>query len=238
MTDRHVALEGCFNLRDLGGYETTDGRTTRWGRLYRSDAFHEMTPLDAEKLGEIGLHTVIDLRGFGELKKLGEFPLHLLQIDVHHVPIFPTIREWAERIEALGPDRRPGAIELDIAEAARDAIREVFGHLCRPATYPVAFNCSAGKDRTGVIAALVLSTVGVPDQTIVADYVLTQRAIDAALKAGVDAFRYGGQSEMRADDMAGFLAELGARWGSARGYLADIGITEDEVLTLEQLLLA
>lgn len=233
VTQRHVELEGCFNLRDLGGYATLDGRHTRWGRLYRSDALHTITEADARVLEGIGLRTVVDLRGFGELKNLGEFPLERLSVDLHHVPLFPTVREWTARIQTLGPNPEPGAVYLDLTEAARDELREVVSLLARPATYPAAFHCTAGRDRTGILAALVLSSVGVPDETIVEDYVLTQRAVDAELATGIDhALSRYPIKQVVAEDMIGFLSGLHARWGSAPAYLADIGVTPDELAAL------
>ena len=228
---RHIEHDRVFNLRDLGGYPTTDGRTTRWGTLYRGDGLHR---LDADDCRSLGLRTVLDLRTEHEISERGR--LEVEGIDWHHLPVIRTTWEadwWTEgsTAERFLADRYLTMLE-EGAEALADALRT----LARPERVPAAFHCAAGKDRTGVLAALVLSLLGVDDDTIAADYGLSRRGMDRLVEfvrrtypERLDTMADQPAAFLDAPDAAMhvFLADLRAAHGSVEGYVESIGVDHD-----------
>jgi len=177
---RLLPLIGAYNFRDLGGYPTVDGRFTRWGRLYRSDTLHELTGDDLELLRGIGLTSVIDLRTKGEVERSGRGVLGSEPIRYLNVSILPE--EGGENQAA--PATRIDAVSgryLSYLEVGKSAFVESFAVMADPDNYPLVFHCQAGKDRTGVLAALLLSCLGVGRPAIVDDYVLTATRMDLIL---------------------------------------------------------
>ena len=150
---------------------------TGWGRLYRSDTLHELTKADLEMIREVGLASVIDLRTGAEVEGTGQGLLHSEPIRYFHL----SVMQNATNDE--GP--RPALAQLDLAsvylrwlESGRQALGEALTIVGTPKSHPLPFHCAAGKDRTGVLAALVLDIVGVEREVIVADYLLTANRLD------------------------------------------------------------
>jgi len=251
---RLVTLEGSFNFRDLGGYAAADGRSVRWGRLYRSDALHELTPEDVAALVDLGLRTVVDLRTDREVDRSGRGPLEPRGLDFHHLAV---VKEGVRGGDADGADVReavaaPAPAGDDLAErylwyldVGGDAIARALTLFGGAEHYPVVFHCAAGKDRTGVLAALVLEILGVDRDTIVADYVITAERIRLILDrwraepgfaermAKVPASRF----SVEASTMVGFLDGLQARYGGARAWATGAGVTEATLDAMADLLL-
>jgi protein-tyrosine phosphatase len=254
--ERHVELESASNFRDMGGYTTTDGRLVRWRRLFRADSLHLLTDTDLEIARDLGLRTVLDLRSHSELERVGRDPVDRHEITHHHLPVFATLNEMGEQVRAMPRDAPPGHIYIVMAALGPDSLASAMRLLADPDTYPAVFHCTAGKDRTGILAALVLSVLGVPTDTIVADYALTQQALErikerySSLVDGVareegdgetarrdyDAFP-AGASQASPEEMAGFLDLLVERHGSVEGYLASIDIGPEVLVRIRDLLL-
>jgi protein-tyrosine phosphatase len=178
--ERLLTFEACFNFRDLGGYGTTDGRRVRWGRLYRSDTLHRLTGNDLARFRALGLRTVIDLRAGNEVEQHGRLRIDGDDIAWHNLPMIDDVRlrepppgeaAWSTRVADA---REPGEGYALILAGGGSAVAAVFGLLTRDGALPAVFHCTSGKDRTGIVAALVLDVLGVPDDTIAADYALTQ----------------------------------------------------------------
>jgi protein-tyrosine phosphatase len=174
-----VPLDGATNVRDLGGYRGADGRHVRTGRIFRSASLVGMTPGDVARLDQLGLRTICDLRGLREAAR-APAPLDAIpHVRVHSVPIEPTVGVTLRAIEATRP--ATGADVMDILRRAymsygRDAhgpYRTIFGFAADPAAHGLLFHCSAGKDRTGFGAALLLWALGVGWDDIMADYMAT-----------------------------------------------------------------
>lgn len=183
--ERVIPLQGGQNFRDLGGYRTADGRRVKWGLLYRSGSMHDLTPADFAALAKRGLRTVCDLRDTRERTKAP------VAWPAAHAPtVFADDYDMTGDMSAL---TRPG---LDEAKARAimqqsytqlpfrfaGAYRRMFAELAAGRA-PLAFNCSAGKDRTGVAAALLLTVLGVPRATVMQDYLLSNRYFDPARAA-------------------------------------------------------
>ena len=172
-----IALEGASNLRDLGGYRTADGRVVRRGRVFRSAALAKLTPADLAVVAALGLRTICDFRG---VEESGRAPTLVPDVRIVPLPIEPTVgaglRDILATKDATGEalhavlERAYAAYALSSA----DQYRRMLDHLLDGGT-PLLFHCSAGKDRTGFGAALVLTALGVPWDTVVADFEATNR---------------------------------------------------------------
>jgi protein-tyrosine phosphatase len=250
---RLVPLEGSFNFRDLGGYRGWDGRHTRWGRLFRSDSLHELTTADVDRLRGMGLATVVDLRTERELHRTGRGPLGPEPVAFHHLAV---VREGVPG-DGTGAGAAAGESMAapdgdDLSErylwyldVGRESLVEALTLLGGAEHFPLVFHCAAGKDRTGVLAALVLEILGVDAEEIVADYVLTAERIRfimdrwradpefAERMAKVPASRY----SVEAPTMEGFLATLAARHGGARSWAVEAGVPVESLDRMVDLLL-
>ena len=242
VVDRHIACDAIFNLRDLGGYPAADGRRVRWRTLFRADGLHRVTPDDG--ISRLGWRTVLDLRTRAE-RDLGAYACE--GVDVVHLPV---LREtWETLPREVGLDDAVSFLAtryLDMAEEGGGAIATAFEILASPGRLPAVFHCSAGKDRTGVLAALVLATLGVDDDDIVADYALSERAmtpfvawLTAARPELVDQMAQQPKAMLACPPaaMGRFIGSLRERYGSTDGYLSAIGVSADTRALLRESLL-
>lgn len=243
--DRCVRFEAAFNFRDMGGYRCGDGRHLRWGRLYRSDALQWMTQGDAHKAREVlRVRSVIDLRNSEEVQRDGCAPFLQHPVRYFHVPILDGERRASQQAQ-----ERPGfdmsrlylRMLRDGADDFARAVRTVVAH----AHEPIVFHCAAGKDRTGLLAAILLGTLGVSDEDIIDDYALTTRHMDPIIERMRSTPGYAeivgnlptDIFSSRPEAMARTLEGVSARWGSMRAYVTSIGLDEDEIRSLEGTLL-
>lgn len=179
---RLLPLEGGRNFRDLGGYRTSDGRHVKWGLLYRSGSTHGLTERDYAELERRGLRVVCDFRDVreranepaawpkGTVKVLSED----YQLDMAGFRPAGAPQTWT----AASARAAMAASYPRLLVTFRDQYRRMFAELL-DGHAPLAFNCSAGKDRTGVAAALLLTALGVPRAAVIDDYLLTNRYLDA-----------------------------------------------------------
>lgn len=176
---RVVALEGGSNLRDLGGWRTGDGGTVRFGQVYRSAALHGLTDADLAVLRGLGVRHIVDFRGEGERTR---WPSRVPEgAVVHALGIAPTI--GASLRDLIANREAKAADVMDVMQQAYGAYamdwhhryRAMFDLLLEDAPAPLMFHCTAGKDRTGFGAALILAALGVPEAAIRADYMATNR---------------------------------------------------------------
>ena len=176
LPDRLVALEAVHNFRDLGGYTTIDGRVTRWQTLYRADGLHRLTTADVEALRALGLHTVVDLRTDRELDERGTFPVDAYPVTFHHLPVIDVT--WDPN---TGDESDPAEFLFHQYESllayGEPLFAKAFHLLGLPGALPAVFHCAAGKDRTGILAALILSALGVPHDVVTEDYGLSRSAM-------------------------------------------------------------
>ena len=174
---RHIELERAFNFRDLGGYPTADGGTTKWQTLYRADGIHRISEADVARLQPLGLKTVIDLRTPDELEQHGRFPLESYEVDYHHHPVLDVV--WSpDQIQSFG-DSPTFLVDRyrEMLVTGEAALGRSLRLLAEIDAYPAVFHCAAGKDRTGIVAALVLALVRVPDEVIAEDYALSREGV-------------------------------------------------------------
>jgi protein tyrosine/serine phosphatase len=239
--NRTIDLEGTLNFRDLGGYPTADRRAVRWRQVFRSDALHHLTRQDVAHLREeIGLGVVIDLRSSAELRSEGRGPLAHEAVAFHHLPLFDGQAVTA----APAADMTLTDRYFLLAEFAKEPIGRVVSLLAASAA-PAVYHCAAGKDRTGVVSAVLLGLLGVPDPVIVADYAATQENLDAIVERLMATEGYYEMLSALPPDtlhaepetMAGFLARLRDAYGSMDAYARSAGVGDEAIAALRARLL-
>jgi protein tyrosine/serine phosphatase len=239
---RRIDLEGCYNFRDLGGYPTQDGARVRWRLLFRSDALNHLSPADVSRIvGEFAIGEIVDLRSSGELRSEGRGLLAEEAARFHHLPLFDSeVNEDAQHpAEYTLADRY-----FLMAEYAREPIARVIGTLA-DSTAPAVYHCAAGKDRTGVISAILLSLLGVCDELIIADYAASQEKLDDIIDRLLASEGYQGMLEAlppetlhaEPETMASLLERIRARYGSMHGYARGIGLSDESIRRLRERLL-
>lgn len=242
--ERLIRFEACFNFRDLGGYETDDGRRVRWKALYRADTLHRLDGSDLDVFLELGLRSIIDLRSQHELEDDGLFRHAGGALVVHHVPMIDVVGGPRRAIQPA-PDARPrppGEGYIAMADEGRRAIGTAVALLADPGALPAVFHCTAGKDRTGILAAIVLSAIGVRDEDIVQDYMLTgeSRAARSAYLRVHEPDYYAFLAslpvtvrEMHREAIPTLLAWIRAVHGSVPAFLLASGLDEDTLVALK-----
>ncbi|MFJ6940758.1 tyrosine-protein phosphatase [Streptomyces sp. NPDC101132] len=228
---RHLNFERLHNFRDLGGYRTADGRAVRWGRLYRADSLGKLAGADWERFRELGIRTVIDLRYPWEIASRGRVPeaegLAYVNLSIEHRPydqaeIDPELDPWRYLAD------RYAEVALDGAAELRDALEVI-----AEGEDPQVFHCASGKDRTGLLAALVLVLLGVDEDTVAADFALTELATERLLADWHAAhpgreMRWPGYGRAPERVIRLFLADLAATYGSAHAYATGhLGVDEE-----------
>jgi protein tyrosine/serine phosphatase len=237
---RILDLVGAYNFRDLGGYPTTDGRRTRWGRVFRSDTLQELTDTDLDVLRQLGLATIVDLRTPTEVERDGRGLL--ADEPVRYINLSVLQEEAGETVAA------PPAAQQDMGErylwylqTGERSLANALSLVADDTAHPLVFHCAAGKDRTGVLAALVLGCLGVVRDVIVADYFETAARLDLILERlrrhpvygpeikEVPASRFSVDPAM----IDRFLDGLDERYGGARGWAKSVGVSEESLTRLE-----
>jgi len=234
---RRIELAGVLNLRDVGSYPVTGGGSVRWRALLRSDALHQLDRGGLSVLAGLNLRTVLDLRTQPETQAAPSM-LDGLGARVTHVSI-------------LRGDLQALPLELEaiyrylVGECA-DAIAEAIGALCAADALPALVHCSAGKDRTGIVVALVLAVLGVPDEVIAADYALSSRYLDPDSTPAIGQLQAStglGDSLTRPLLISppalilDVLSWVRAAGGSVEGYLLDHGLSQAQLDQLRSALI-
>ena len=237
--ERRLPLQGAANFRDLGGYPTGDGGSTRWGLVFRSDALHALTEEDVAVVTRLGLRVVYDLRG--DRERTRHPSVELPDGDVRRVLLgiggsSGETKEITERIldgeiPEITDDFLLGAYQ-QMAERDPATFVTLLTGLTEPDGLPALFHCTAGKDRTGMTAALLLSVLGVDDETVLDDYELStihwsEHRIallrPSFERAGIDIERFRPLFVAPRLAMSSLLTALRDTHGGAERYLVDAG---------------
>lgn len=207
---RRVRLEGTSNTRDLGGYRTADGRMVRWGAVYRSDALTELTDADLAMLTSLGLSAVIDFRTDEEVAADGKDRLPPGVEWVHRPALNPALGKLAETLTTAIHSGNPALVQqtlgdgkavqmvtdaytnLITSEKAQAAFADTLRRIAHSGDAAVLFHCTAGKDRAGQMTAILLGLLGVPQKTIMQDYLLSNRYLQQENKRTLQALQQRG----------------------------------------------
>ena len=214
---RRILLCGMENLRDLGGYPLAgrgSERFTRWGSLYRGDLPKQVTQADRQRLRELGITTVVDLRSKEEIERKPDPLAQELGIRYLHCPLAGDGRVPA-----------PDEVPLSYMEMA-DGTGQMAGALRAIAEAPqaVLFHCTAGKDRTGVVAALLFWLAGVSEEDILADYIVSGPYLQQMLRAYCEAHPGAVVCPPQSAYMSSFLRLFAQRYGTPWRYLEMLGV--------------
>ena len=240
---RRVELDGAYNFRDLGGYLAAEGKTTRWRKLYRSDNLAKLTKRDLERLENLNLKLIIDLRSKEEwVVKPNRLP-DCNGVRIKNIEIYDSNKSYNDLIkEILNGELGETDLKEDLlniySRAVSDYQNELssfFNLLLDPANFPALILCNAGKDRTGVASALVLMALGVSQELILTDYMLSKVYLAPMIKRLIAKIRLLslfradiGQLENLLDTrveylMATFMA-INQKFGSPESFLDTIGM--------------
>jgi protein-tyrosine phosphatase len=247
---RTLPLEGANNFRDLGGYKTKDGNTVKWGQVYRSGQLSNLTLSDYTYLEKLQPKLLIDLRAKEERKRNPTRWQTDTSPELLELPIGGEVQGWSD---TLAQQIRAGNFTADdirtilmtayrtIPVKATAVYKTVFQRIVNPADRPVIIHCTAGKDRAGIGAALILSALGVPRETIMEDFMLTNQVseIDKMLPSVTARFskRAGGKTidpedvrpllEVEPEYLEAMFSVIEQNYGSVDDYLSDaLGIDE------------
>lgn len=236
---RHLPIKGTYNLRDLGGY-SAGATTTLWRRILRSDGLHRLDEEGMATLIGEGVRVVIDLRNAAELTHQPNPFSRNEAVRYHNISLF----------DALAPTYRPDTdtlldLYVQALRERQEAICTVLTLIAEAGDNVVLFHCTAGKDRTGIIAALLLANAGVDTASILEDYSLTGRLIEpliddilaSALARGADIEKFRPLLACDPATMAATIDFIERNYHSAAAYLASAGLRPDVIRRLRERLL-
>jgi protein tyrosine/serine phosphatase len=238
-----IDFERVFNFRDLGGYPAGNGTRTKGGVLFRADNLGSLKDADRERFQDLGIRTIVDLRKPGEIAELGGRAPEWSCAVWHNVALKNP--RWLEEdySEEDGVVAYLIARYLESAELTGGEYARVLSILADPSTAPVAVHCLGGRDRTGMVVALLLDLLGVPDDVIAADYHFTEQATGRfmawyrSVKPAADEFPpY--LMTTPAEVILTVLGRLRDKYGSIEEYVVAHGLTTEEIASLRRLYLS
>jgi protein-tyrosine phosphatase len=245
ISDRRVPLQGSVNFRDLGGYETSDGRRLKWGRVFRSDNLGRLTDRDVSFMQRMGIKMVCDFRTPAEAAKLPDRfppsqPGRYLHLPIQHGEFDPA--NTFDRIKKGEIEWMTEAFMIEGYLKNIDNFAPVWSTflkmLAEESNRPLVFHCTGGKDRAGVCAALVLLALGVPEQTVIDDHGLSNLYIAAVLEKIYEQIRsYGVDPDQVApyftapkNAIVAAVRHLRQTYGSATDYLINKAGVDEKLL--------
>lgn len=255
---RLLNFEGVHNFRDLGGYRSEDGRSVKWGVLYRSGNFGHASRADQAVLADLGLVTLIDFRSAEEKQEApNQFP-EPLPFEVIELPmldagkdntgseIMSRLREG--ELEGIDPGALMTAANEQFASTFTPQYRAFMQEILAADGAPVLWHCTAGKDRTGFASAVLLRILGVPMETVVGDYLLSRQPSLAAHSRDITLLRLfkGDEAADKVEVLLGVerswleagFDQIDADWGSFEGYISrGLALTPQDVERLRDILL-
>ena len=239
-------IDGLVNVRDLGGLRTSDGRVIRSRQVIRSDNPKSLTDQGQSDLaGDIAPLLVVDLRMVAEVDREG-YTIGHEPARVVNLPMIPQSGVTQEQIDAGAADNLVEDYTRQI-EANAGSIIEALRLIAAPANRPVMVHCTAGKDRTGIVVAMLLGILGVDCETIVADYHVTTANMAPILERirSAQVYQDNGLAsapawifESQPETMRAFLEAMSLRYGSAEGWALAKGLSPEDITRLRDTLLA
>lgn len=246
---RLIPLDGAMNFRDLGGYHTQNGQTVQWHRIFRADSLSQLSHQDLKRLAQMHVTVDCDLRsGYEQAMAPDRIGKHTRYVDVH---VYPDEGDVDSEVSTPHPVKTDsmlaGIYQHVILNVHSQAMfKRVLAELLElPHDEALVYHCSAGKDRTGMMSAIILALLGVDDDTIIRDYLLTNELYDFAVQRQLPTDNEMGQLVAKMNltkgdgpVMRGFLDTMEQGWGSVREFAQQqLGISKQEVKHLRQLYL-
>ena len=262
---RHVSLDGQSNFRDIGGYETADGRRVKWGVVYRSGELHKLSDSDVLKLESLGIKAVANFLTEKEIESRGH---DRLPDGVRGIPLPMEAGNMGDLAEVVIEARSTGDFSKVPAEfnpeihrllitEAREYYARLLRELADPINRPMVYHCSHGVHRTGTATAILLSALGVPWETVREDYLLSNKYRKKEIDRRISELQLQAADTLLVDpeqvDMTNIRAfyilegsyidasldEAVKRYGSMDAYIHEgLGITDEEITSLRKQLLA
>ena len=244
---RHLGFKSVTNFRDIGGYRTREGNTVAWRRVFRSGEFRNLTQDDFNRLtNELGVVSVIDLRSGIELQNNGKGLLEGSEIKYCNIA-FMTDDDPGANASRYAHCTNMGEFYLEMARQKDygQRITEALEIIAEPENHPLVFHCAVGKDRTGMLASVLLSLLGVAEKDIIEDYALSEPYMDellARLKNNpqkndppLDIPEYFWKASPESMEL--FLNTIRKEYGSIAGYLKSMGSADSLTERLKAALL-
>ncbi len=244
---RHLRWDTCYNVRDIGGYDTPDGGRTRWGALLRADNLCRLTSAGQAALVAHGVRTIIDLRSPSEQ----QFPHPFANTTAHDGLLtylaLPLLDEQdGAGMAAINADPSPRNLYTVIVDRYATRVARAIMAVADAREGGVLVHCHAGKDRTGVVVALLLALAGVPAGAIAADYALSDTLLQplygtpeaAGGPAPIRQNTVAGQLSSPPEAMLATLAHIDDRYGGVVPYLRTAGVTDEQIERVRRRLLA
>lgn len=234
VSDRIISVEGAYNVRDLGGYTTKNGTTTTWGVFYRADGLHKLSESSRTLLTDRDIAHVIDLRHAREVEEKKNVFADDERVAYHHISLINPTALASSQVRSLGD------LYVNLLEGSQDELQRIFSLLAESSNRAALYHCTAGKDRTGVVSALLLDLAEVPHETIIEDYSLTAVCLQPLMEElrsdrpeGMPAEMYEHFIGCDPANMVMMLGYLREKYTNAEHYLRGIGITESQLQALK-----
>ncbi len=228
-----LPLQGAYNVRDVGGYPTQDGRFLKSHTLIRADSLHCLTPADQQYLVDYGIHTIIDLRRSGEIDYDPNVFSNSATVSYQNLPLH---NGW----ETILKNKRPDSLAhlyTSILDNAQETVAKVITAVAAHDAFPILVHCQVGKDRTGVVVALLLGLADVSKETIIADYTDSYNFLlpivddyrEKIRCQGGDVSLFEMLIQSPPEAMAQMLTHLDEKYGGIRPYLHHIGLNDTQL---------
>ena len=229
MAERKIQLAGASNVRDLGGYPTLSGKKTKMGRFIRAAGLEGLTDSDIQILLDYGVKVNLDLRTSSESERWPDRLLALPEIAYYQVSLL-------DGLDLANPPHLLSELYTEALDHCKPHFKASFELMTQYLEAPFLFHCSAGKDRTGMIAALLLDLAQVDQELIIANYTESVRNLGPL----IEKFAQENDPKLRAFlssnriDIEPFLKNLENQYGGSEGYLQVIGLSEKNIEDLRE----
>ena len=246
---RCLNLDGSYNTRDIGGYPTASGNLTRWNTFFRSDSMHRLTPQDRNNLLKRGIRTAIDLRTTSEIYDKPNVFANNTELSYRHINLIGDDYVPESALISTGlPATRISLSYIHWLDTRQSAINEILSALAEVDNRPAIYHCAGGKDRTGLITALLLANAGVSKEVIVTDYILTARFLISRMLQEQEFANLHPRTTTQNDiktwqqyeaefcppaGMTKVLNHIDSHYNGVKSYLSFIGLSSEHIKTLE-----
>ena len=250
---RKLPFTGAHNFRDLGGYKTEDGRTVKWGKIYRSDNLHSLTDEDLKYMKRLNIKSVVDFRSLEERESEPDrlnpdmtqvlLPINFQPKELNDDSIKNIIKDLT--FGDLDSSNLLRDFNIVIVEEFAEEYKNFFRYIIENNAEPLVFHCTAGKDRAGFASAMILTILGVPREKVIEDYLLTNTYVkdhvdDKMLEIELKTFFRADTDNLRKINLVeeryiqAAFDTIDSKWGGMDRYISEaLNLNEDDILKLQ-----